>query len=131
MRNRKPGVNRGSNPTGACLTLPAAVWLPVAAAQRQRCSSGTLRVPGGMSRVASPRLASEWGSCRVASRKFATGCLTKNVTRHLTEEALNGLLPPHPHSLLQRIELSHAVPSWVTRLELDQQFKCSLIRALL
>ena len=58
--------------------------------------------------------------CRVASHNFATGCLTKDVTRHLTEEALNGLLPPYPHSLLQRIELSQAVPPRVTRLELDQ-----------
>ena len=58
--------------------------------------------------------------CRVASCNFATGCLTKDVTRHLTEEALNGLLPPYPHSLLQRIELSQAVPPRVTRLELDQ-----------
>ena len=65
------------------------------------------------------------------ARNFATGCLTKDVTRHLTDEALNGLLPPHPHSLLQRIKLSRAVPPRVTRLELDQQFKCGLIRALL
>src|SRR3954469_7514354 len=31
-------------------------------------------------------------SCRVASRNFVTGCLTKDVTRHFTDEALNGLL---------------------------------------
>lgn len=41
------------------------------------------------------------------------------------------MLPPHPYSLLQRIKLSQAVSPRVTRLELDQQFKCSLIRALL
>ena len=69
--------------------------------------------------------------CRVASRNFVTGCLTKDVTRYLTDEALNGLLPPHPHSLLQRMKLSQAVPPRVTRLELDQQFKCGLIRVLL
>lgn len=67
----------------------------------------------------------------VASRNFVTGCLTKDVTRYLTDEALNGLLPPHAHSLLQRMKLSQAVPPRVTRLKLDQQFKCGLIRVLL
>jgi hypothetical protein len=48
-------------------------------------------------------------TCRVASRNFVTGCLTKYVTRYLTDEALNGLLPPHPHSFLQRMKLWQAV----------------------
>jgi hypothetical protein len=68
---------------------------------------------------------------RVASRNFVTGCLTKDVTRYFPDQALNSLSPPHPYSLLQGIKLSQAVPPRVMRLELDEQFKCSLIRALL
>ena len=58
--------------------------------------------------------------CRVASRNFVTGCLTKDVTRYLTDEALNGLLPPHAHSLLKRMELAQVVLPRVTGLKLDE-----------
>jgi hypothetical protein len=35
-------------------------------------------------------------ACRVASRNFATGCLTKDVTGHLNDEVLNDLSSPPP-----------------------------------
>ena len=49
----------------------------------------------------------------------------------VVDEALDSFLPPYPHSLLKRIELSQAVPAWVAGLELDEQFECGLIRLLL
>ena len=44
---------------------------------------------------------------RVASRNFVTGCLIKDVTRRLTNEALNGLSPPP--SWIVDIVAAHAV----------------------
>ena len=53
--------------------------------------------------------------CRVASRNFVTGGLTKDVTRHFVDQSLDGLAPPHPHTLLKRIELAQTVPARVSR----------------
>jgi len=75
--------------------------------------------------------AADAGSCRVASPIFVTGCLTEDVTRHFADEALSGLLSPRPHAFLKGIELSQAVHSGVTCLELDEQLRGGLIRALL
>ena len=58
--------------------------------------------------------------CRVASRNFVTGGLTKDVTRHFVDQSLDGLAPPHPHTLLKRIELAQTVPARVSRLELHK-----------
>ena len=44
---------------------------------------------------------------RVASRNFVTGCLIKDVTRHLTNEAMNGL--SSPPSWIVDIIAAHAV----------------------
>ena len=71
------------------------------------------------------------GSVRVASRNLVTGCLTKDVTRHFVDEALDGLSSPSAHSPLQRTELAQTVLTRVTSLELDEQFKCGLIWSLL
>jgi hypothetical protein len=43
---------------------------------------------------------------------------------------LHGLLAPRPYSPLQRVELSQAVPPWMTGLELDEKFERGLIRTL-
>lgn len=80
--------------------------------------------------------------CRVASRNFVTACLSKDVTggyggdaerrlAKINNESFHRRLPPSPHSLLQRIQLTHAVVPWVTTLELNEQLTCSLIRMLL
>src|ERR1700722_3571169 len=83
--------------------------------------------------------------CRIASRNSVTSCLTDKVTgsevrrfrsgvsRHVADRAnqpLDGLLAPHPDALLQRMELSRAVVSWVAGLELDEKFQGGLIRPL-
>jgi hypothetical protein len=53
-----------------------------------------------LGRAKSQRRADLEQPCRVASRNFVTGCLTKDVTRHCTHESLNGFSPPHSHSPL-------------------------------
>jgi len=49
---------------------------------------------------------------------------------YLGDEPLDGVLPPLPNPLLQRVKLSQAVPPRVTGLELDKEFKGGLIRVL-
>ena len=46
----------------------------------------------------------------------------------LIDESLNGLLPPDSHSLLEGMQLFVTASSWVTNLELDEQFERGLIR---
>ena len=70
--------------------------------------------------------------CRVASCNFVTGCLMSDVTGNprwghglasgadLVDEPLDGLLPPDPDSLLKGMQLSLAVPTRVSDLELDE-----------
>ena len=47
------------------------------------------------------------------------------------DETLDGLLPPDPYSFLEGVQLSLTVSTWVTNLELDEQFECGLVRLLL
>ena len=47
------------------------------------------------------------------------------------DETLDGLLARGPHPLLQRVELTQAVSTWVSSLELDEQLKGSLVRFFL
>ena len=63
-----------------------------------------------------------------ARQPSSSRCGSKDPGGHIADQALRGPTAPSSHAPLQRTQVSHVVMARITRLELDEELECCLIR---